>query len=122
MSIDLLKILSDSNKDIDNQKLMDYLTGQLSAREIHEVEKSMATSDFVNDAVEGLMEVTNSRDISTLVEQLNKDLGKKLQQRKSLKEKRKLKEYPWMYFSLVLILLLMVAAWFVIHRLRVLHP
>ena len=122
MSIDLLKILSDSNKDIDNQKLMDYLAGQLSAHEIHEVEKSMATSDFVNDAVEGLMEVKNSRDISTLVEQLNKDLGKKLQQKKSLKEKRKLKEYPWIYFSLVLILLLIMAAWFVIHRLRVVHP
>ena len=38
-----------------------------------------------------------------------------------LKEKRKLKEYPWIYFSLVLILLLIMAAWFVIHRLRVVH-
>ena len=119
MNIDLLKILSDSNKDIDNQKLMDYLSGQLSAQEVHEVEKSMATSEFVNDAVEGLLEVKNNNDISTLVEQLNKDLGKKLQQKKSFKEKRKLKEYPWIYLSLVLVLLLVIAAWFVIHRLHI---
>jgi len=121
MNIDLLKILSDSNKDIDNQKLMDYLAGHLPAHEIHEVEKSMATSEFVNDAVEGLMAVKNKRDISILVEQLNIDLNKKLQQKKSQKDKRKLKEYPWIYLSLALVLLLVIVAWFVIHRLRVVH-
>ena len=118
MSIDLLKILSDSNKDIDNQKLMDYLSGQLSATDSHEVEKSMADSEFVNDAMEGLMEVKNNRDISRLVEQLNKDLGKKLEQKKNLKEKRKLKEYPWIYVALVLILLLVILSWFVIHKMH----
>lgn len=39
MSYDILKILSASNKDIDNQKLMDYLAGHLSSKETHEVEK-----------------------------------------------------------------------------------
>lgn len=116
MSIDLLKILSDSNKDIDNQKLMDYLSGHLSTTELHEVEKYMANSAFVNDAMEGLMEVRNKRDISLLVEQLNKDLGKKLQQKKNLKEKRKLKEHPWIYFAIVLILLLAILSWFVIAK------
>lgn len=118
MSIDLLKILSDSNKDIDNQKLMDYLSGHLSATELHEVEKSMADSAFVNDAMEGLIKVKNSRDISLLVEQLNNDLGKKLQQKKNLKEKRRLKEYPWIYFAIVLILLLAILSWFVITTVR----
>ena len=47
MKDDLLKILSDSNKDIDNQQLMDYLSGKLSARESHEVEKMMADKDYL---------------------------------------------------------------------------
>ena len=51
---DLLNILSNSNKDIDNQKLMDYLAGKLSAQEKHDFEKQMAESAMVNDAVEGL--------------------------------------------------------------------
>lgn len=118
MSIDLLKILSDSNKDIDNQKLMDYLSGQLSALDLHEVEKSMASSEFVNDAVEGLLEVKNNRHISTLVEQLNTDLNKKLRQKKKLKEKRKLKEYPWIYYSIVLILVLAIISWFVLTMIK----
>lgn len=118
MNIDLLKILADSNKDIDNQKLMDYLTGQLSATELHEVEKSMASNDFVNDAIEGLMEIKNNRDISSLVDQLNKDLNKKLKQKKTLQQKRRLKEYPWIYVALVLILVLAVISWFVLTRMH----
>ncbi len=39
MDDDLLNILSNSNKDIDNQKLMDYLSDKLSAEEKHEFEK-----------------------------------------------------------------------------------
>ena len=42
MSSDLLNILSNSNKDIDNQKLMDYISGKLSGKEKHEVEQWMS--------------------------------------------------------------------------------
>ena len=52
MNDDLLNILSNSNKDIDNQRLMDYLSGKLTEKERHEVEKMMAGDDFMNDAVE----------------------------------------------------------------------
>lgn len=121
MNIDLLKILSDSNKDIDNQKLMDYLAGQLSDKEIHEVEKWMADSEFANDAVEGLQEIKNKKNLETLVEQLNSDLHKKLRQKKTRKDKRKLKELSWIYFAIVLILLLVSIAWFVIHKLHTAH-
>ena len=38
MNNDLLNILSNSNKDIDNQKLMDYVAGKLTEQEKHEVE------------------------------------------------------------------------------------
>ena len=63
MNNDLLNILSNSNKDIDNQKLMDYLSGKLSAEKTHEIEKQMTDSDFVNDAVEGLQEIKNKTNI-----------------------------------------------------------
>lgn len=119
MNHDLLKILSDSNKDIDNQKLMDYLSGHLSVKDVHEVERQMSDSDFINDAMEGLQEVNNRRNIELLVEQLNYDLHKKLEQKKLRKTKRKLKEYSGIYFAIIVILVLLIAAWFVIHRL---HP
>ena len=118
MNNDLLNILSNSNKDIDNQKLMDYLAGKLSAEENHEVERLMAENEFMNDALEGLENVKNRKHLEKLVSQLNTDLHTKLEKKKLRKEKRKLKEYPWIYFALILILVLVVIAWVVINRLQ----
>ncbi|MFT3824285.1 MAG: hypothetical protein QM731_10205 [Chitinophagaceae bacterium] len=118
MSNDLLNILSNSNKDIDNQKLMDYLSGTLSDQDKHEVEAWMLENDFANDAIEGLEQVDNSRRLETLVDQLNRDLHNKLQQKNERKAKRKLKEYPWIYFAVILVLILVVLAFFVIHYLQ----
>ena len=54
MSNDLLNILSNSNKDIDNQKLMDYISGKLSGSEKHQVEQWMIDNNFESEAMEGL--------------------------------------------------------------------
>jgi len=112
----LLNILSNSNKDIDNQKLMDYLSAKLSAEEKHEIEKQMADSDFVNDAVEGLEEVKNKKDLSLFVEQLNTNLHKQLDKKKKRKQKRALKDQPWLYLTIVLLLLLIIICFIVIKK------
>ena len=54
MTDNLKDILSNSNKDIDNQRLMSYLKEQLNKAESHDVEKAMADDAFINDAIEGL--------------------------------------------------------------------
>jgi anti-sigma factor RsiW len=101
MNNELKNILSNSNKDIDNQKLMDYLSGKLSAEEKHEIEKQMAESDFVNDAVEGLQDIKNKKDVSQYVDQLNDNLHKQLDKKKKRKQKRALKYQPWIYPALI---------------------
>ena len=113
MNDELLNILSNSNKDIDNQKLMDYLAGKLSAEEKHEIEKTLVDSDMMNDAVEGLEKLKN-KDLSTLVEQLNTNLHIQLDKKKSRKLKRRIKELPWLYLFIVLILLIILISYFVI--------
>src|SRR5687768_685683 len=119
MDYDLLKILSNSNKDIDNQKLMDYIAGKLSAEEKHEVEKWMADSHFMNDAVEGLEAVRNKNKISDTIEQLNKDLLKKLEKKRSKKKKRQLKDAPWIYYAIVITLFLIVITWYILDKMGV---
>ncbi len=118
MNNDLLNILSHSNKDIDNQVLMDYLAGKLSGEQKHEVEKLMADNHFMNDAMEGLEQVKDPKNIELMVDQLNRDLRKKIDKKIRIKQKRRLKEYPWIYFAAFLLLLLIIIAWFVINRLQ----
>jgi hypothetical protein len=115
MNDELLNILSNSNKDIDNQKLMDYVSGKLSVNEKHDFEKSLVDSEMMNDAVEGLEKLKN-KNVSALVEQLNINLNRQLEKKKSKKLKRRMKELPWLYLSIILILLIILIGFLVIKK------
>lgn len=116
MSENFKDILSNLNKDIEQEKLLDYLNKKLSASEAHELEKQMADDEFMNDAVEGLEHFKDRSNLSSLVEQLNRDLKKQTAKKKERKEKRKLKEQPWLYITLVILLLLIIISFVVIKR------
>jgi hypothetical protein len=116
MNDDLLNILSNSNKDIDNQKLMDYLSDKLSQEEKHEFEKNIADSEMLSDIVEGLENLKNKKDVSSLVEQLNINLKKQLEKKKARKKKREIKDMNWLYFSIILILIIILIGFFIIKK------
>ncbi|MEP7252084.1 MAG: hypothetical protein ABI683_06880 [Ginsengibacter sp.] len=116
MNDDLLNILSNSNKDIDNQKLMDYLSDKLSAEEKYNLEKAMIDSEMMNDAVEGLDGFKDKKDVNALVEQLNTNLKKQLEKKKSKKLARRIKDLPWLYLTIVLILVIILIAFLIIKK------
>ncbi len=116
MNDDLLNILSHSNKDIDNQKLMDYLSDKLSDEEKHTIEEAMIDSEMINDAMEGLDGFKNKKEVSALVEQLNSNLKKQLEKKKSKKLKRKIKDLPWLYLTIILILIIILIGFLVIRK------
>ena len=116
MSDDLKNILNNSNKDIDNQKLMDYLSKQLSKQDSHDLEKMMADDEFMNDAVEGLEQFNNVSKLPLSVEQLNRELQKQVAKKKLRKEKRKIKDQPWLYFTIILLLILTIVCFVLIKK------
>jgi hypothetical protein len=117
MNNDLLNILSNSNKDIDNQKLMDYLSGKLTEQEKHEVEAWMVDNEFGNEAMEGLQQLAGKKNIEGYVDQLNKELHHYIQQKKERREKRTINNSLWVYIAIVFILLIIILSWLVISRL-----
>jgi hypothetical protein len=117
MNDDLKDILSNLNKDIEQEKLLQYLNRNMSDAEQYAFEKQMNDDEFMNDAVEGLQSLDNKNKIAALVQQMNADLKKQLEKKKKRKQKRKLTEEPWIYFSIVLLLLLIMAAYLVIKKL-----
>lgn len=116
MNNDLLNILSNGNKDIDNQKLMAYLSNKLSGEEKHEFEKSLLDSEMMNDAVEGLEKFKDQKTVGSLVEQVNQHLTRQIEKKKFRKLKRRLKDMPWLYYSIVLIIILIVISFFIIWK------
>lgn len=107
MREDLLHILSESNKDIDNQRLMDYLAGKLSAEQQHEVEKQLAEDPFFSEALEGLEQAGDEKKLRATVDHLNRQLQKFLKQKKKKKERAFLfYKNTWIYIAVLFILAL----------------
>ena len=116
MADDLKDILANLNKDIDQEKLLQYLNRELSKEEQHEVEKHLNQDPFAADALEGLEMVADKKNIPGLVQQLNHELKKQTQRKKSRKEKRKLQQQPLLYIAVIIILMLIIVAYVVIRK------
>ena len=115
---DLFNILSNSNKDIDNQKLMDYLAGKLSGDDKHQVEKWMNENEFVNEAMEGLQSVTEPEQVPLYIQQLNKQLSKELAQ-KTKRRSRKIEfNLTYAIIAVLIILMLAVVGYVVLSRMK----
>ena len=115
---DLKNILSNLHSEVDQETLLRYLQGQLSAQQQHELEKNLLNEEFEAEAMEGLEAFKNKKAISGLVEQLNLDLKKKMAKKKERRQRRELKLNVWTLIAIVLILIVVVLGYFVIHRLR----
>ena len=118
MKDNLKDILSNLHSEVDQETLLKYLEGKLSAEEQHEVEKNTLADDFEADAWEGLQDFSNKAKIAGLVETLNQDLKKKTEKKKSRVHKREVKVEPWLLIAIILILLIAIISYFIIHRMK----
>lgn len=116
MSENLKDILSNLNPDIDQETLLLYLQGKLTAEKQHEVEKQMLDNDFDADAMEGLQNFRNKRDINELVLQLNAGLKKKTEKKNRFRKKLTISLDPWMIIAIVMILILAVIGYVLVRQ------
>jgi hypothetical protein len=116
MKENLKDILSNLHSEVDQETLLKYLQGHLTADEQHEVEKNLLDDAFEAEAVEGLQTIPDKSHISTLVDQLNRDLKKKTSRRKKWRLKREAKLESWLLLAIILILLLVIIGFIVIYR------
>lgn len=107
MNHDLMNILSNA-KPSDQQKMLDYVQNKLSSDEKHEVEKLLIDSDFDSDAAEGLEQVKDKTTLPFIVNNLNKNLSKKLSNRKKSFLKRNNPELTLPIIATVIIIALVV--------------
>jgi hypothetical protein len=117
VSENLKDILSHLSPEIDQETLLLYLQDKLTVEKRHEVEKKLLENDFAGDAAEGLQQFKNKERLTLLVDQLNHELKARIQKKKKRKEKIHLKEHPWLYFAIILIILLIVISYFIIRSL-----
>lgn len=116
MSENYKDILSNLSTDVDQETLLLYLQGKLSAEKKHEVEKQLLQSEFEGDAAEGLQEFKDKEQLQYMVEMLNRDLKKRTEKKKKRRDKMKIPDQPWLYISILILLLLIVLSYIVVTR------
>jgi anti-sigma factor RsiW len=117
MNNDLLNILSNL-KQVDNQKLIDYLEGKLSAQEKHEVEQMLVDADFESDALEGLEQLKDKGHLNATVARMNKELEAQLKKRRRKRRKKSLGIQQWLIIAVIIILLLATLSYYIIRLLQ----
>ena len=98
------------------EQLMEYLNNNLSNDEQHAIEMQMVESAFLADAVEGLQEFDNKKDISNYTKELNKQLLKYTTKKKVRKNKRKFKQQDWVIIAVIIIMMLCLLGYFVVNE------
>lgn len=116
MSENYKDILSNLSTDVDQETLLLYLQGKLSEDKKHEVEKQLLQNEFDEDAIDGLQEIKDKEQLQYMVEMLNRDLKKKTIKKKQRREKMKIKDQPWLYVSILILILLVVLCYIFIRR------
>jgi hypothetical protein len=117
MSNDLKNILTNLNKDIEQEKLLEYLNRTLTTEEQHDLESQINDDPFMSDAMEGLGEIQNSEKISLMLYQLNKNLKTQLEKKKKRK-KRAIFETPWLYYTVIFLLIVAILGYIIIKKIN----
>lgn len=116
MSSDFKKILSHLSKDIEQEKLLQYLNEHLSAAEEHEVEMQLSDDPFLDDAMEGLQQVKAKNNLPLTLHQLNKNLLLQIKKTKIRRQQSFSFQQPWIYYCIIILLIICIVGYLVIKR------
>jgi len=109
-------ILSHLSTEVDQETLLLYLQNKLSEEKKHEVEKRLLNNEFADEAIEGLQQIKDKRQVAYMVEMLNRDLKNKLEKKKKRREKMQLKDQPWLYFVILIFIILIIISYIIIQK------
>jgi hypothetical protein len=107
------KILSE-HPDIDPERLTAYLEGRLEGEDRHRVERQMAESDFISDAMEGLAGLPDKGRLPGIVADLNRGLHRRTRERRRRLFRNSIGFPAWLAYSIVIFILLILAAWLIL--------
>ena len=116
MPRDLKDILTNLNKDIEQDKLLEYINRNLSAEDQHALEMQMNDDPFMSDAVEGLQQFEKSQGLPHVLHQLNEDMRRQLLKKKRRREQRTLPSQTITYILIILLLILIIVGYVVIRK------
>ncbi len=115
--MDELLNIWNADDELNEDELMNYVTGKSSEEEKHAVEEQMSSSSFINDAVEGLQNFSSPEKVNSYVQQINQHLHTKLQQKKLTRHKT-ISNLSWEIIAVITTILLCLLGYVIIEMIR----
>ena len=109
-----LKDILHDDDGIKSEDLLRYLEGNVTEEERFAIEHQMTSSGFINDAVEGLQQFHDKKQLQQFATQINLQLRKHTAKDRKRKQRRQLNSQQWTMITIVTIILLCVLAYWVI--------
>jgi len=105
-----------ADDELNEEQLMNYVKGKSSKEDAHAVEKKMADSSFVNDAVEGLQKFSAEK-VNTYVQEINEHVHQKLADKKHHRKKIT-GNLSWEIIAVIVIILLCLIGYVIVEMIR----
>jgi len=106
-----------ADDELNEDQLLNYVKGKSAGEEQHAVEKKMAESGFVNDAVEGLQNFSSAEKVNSYIQQINEQLHQRLAKVKA-KNKKGIKGLSWEIVAVIVIILLCLIGYVIVEMMR----
>ncbi len=96
---------------------MQYINDSMSHENRNDIEREMENDPFVNDAVDGLQEVSKEQ-LPILINEINHKLLKEVSKKKKRTRKTLVVNQSWTYVAVLLILLLLIITYLIFSKIK----
>jgi ABC-type bacteriocin/lantibiotic exporter with double-glycine peptidase domain len=108
--------ISSKEHPVSQEKLIQYLEGSLPDLERQHIEKQLEEDEFLNDAMEGLHQITDSQQINQVVNDLNRSIQKQVTAQQRKKNKQPIFSLYWVYIAIILLIILILSAYLILSQ------
>lgn len=111
--MDDLNNIWNTDDELNEEQLLNYLNGKLTEEEANAFEKKMTGSSFINDGIEGLQQFSSAEKINAYAQQVNESLRTKLGNKKA-RRKYNTNNLSWELIAVISVITLCLLAYVII--------
>jgi hypothetical protein len=98
------------------ESLDDHLRTMMGERELNRFREQLP-AEFISDASEGLTQLKDTKQLESVLQNLNQQMHRQLAHKKVHKRKRSIGDLSWSYWAIIIILLLSIVGYVVVRML-----
>jgi|GEM_PF-883261 len=106
----------DASKKWSSDELLQYIKHTLPPEKRVLLEQQMLEDPFLNDAIEGMQQYKTEQIMQQAVFTINTNIKDRLDEKKRLQKKRSFKDLPWIALTILVVIGLCVAGFFIIQQ------